>query len=75
MAESGSWLRQPQARWLRKALFQVHLWTGLAIGLYVVVISLTGTVLIYRSELRQHFDPQPRSVVVSGARLGEEDLV
>ena len=72
---TGSWMRQPQQVRLRRALFQVHLWTGLAIGLYVVVISLTGTVLIYRSELRQHFDPQPRPVAVAGPRLSEEELV
>jgi uncharacterized iron-regulated membrane protein len=45
------WLRQPQRVWLRRALFQIHLWTGLAIGLYVVMLSLTGSVLVYRNEL------------------------
>ena len=45
------WVRQPQRVWLRRALFQVHLWTGLAIGLYVVMLSLTGSVLVYRNEL------------------------
>jgi uncharacterized iron-regulated membrane protein len=45
------WVRQPQRVWLRRAMFQVHLWTGLAIGLYVVMLSLTGSVLVYRIEL------------------------
>lgn len=45
------WLRQPQRMWLRRASFQIHLWTGLALGLYVVVLSLTGSVLVYRIEL------------------------
>ena len=75
MAQSGNWLRHPQGVWLRKALFQVHLWTGLGVGLYVVMISLTGSVLIYRSELRQYFDPQPRSVEVSGLRLSSAELI
>ena len=35
------WLRQPQRVWLRRAIFQIHLWTGLTLGLYVVVLSLT----------------------------------
>ena len=43
--------RQPQQVWLRRAIFQVHLWTGLALGLYVVVVSLTGSVLVYRLDL------------------------
>jgi uncharacterized iron-regulated membrane protein len=44
-------VRQPQRVWLRRATFQIHLWIGLAIGLYIVVLSVTGSVLVYRNEL------------------------
>ena len=47
------WLRQPQKIWLRRASFQIHLWTGLALGLYVVVLSLTGSLLVYRIEINE----------------------
>ena len=40
------WWRQPQRVWLRRAMFQVHLWTGLALGLYIVLLSVTGSVLV-----------------------------
>jgi uncharacterized iron-regulated membrane protein len=46
-----NWVQQPQRVWLRRAAFQIHLWTGLAIGLYIVVLSITGSVLVYRREL------------------------
>ncbi len=75
MGRSGSWVRRPQGVWLRKALFQIHLWTGLGVGLYIVVISVTGSVLVYRSELRQRFNPQPRPVAISGPRLSEDALI
>ena len=75
MVSTGNWLRHPQGVWLRKALFQIHLWTGLSVGLYVVVISLTGSVLVYRSELRQRFDPQPRPVEIAGPRLSADQLI
>ena len=52
---SGRWLRQPQRVWLRRALFQIHLWTGLALGLYVVMLSITGSALVYRNELDRFF--------------------
>jgi uncharacterized iron-regulated membrane protein len=53
-------VRQPQSMWLRKALFQVHLWTGLAIGLYVVVLCVTGSALVFRDEMTEAFDaPMP----------------
>jgi uncharacterized iron-regulated membrane protein len=45
------WVRQPQKVWLRRIIFQVHLWSGLSLGLYVFFISVTGSVLVYRNEL------------------------
>lgn len=45
------WLKLPQDVWIRKALFQIHLWTGIGIGLYIVMISVTGSILVYRNEL------------------------
>src|SRR4030095_1558615 len=44
-------VRQPQKVWLRRALFQVHLWSGIAIGPEIFIISVTGSVLVYRNEL------------------------
>ena len=44
-------LREPQRTWLRRATFQIHLWTGLSLGLYILVLSLTGSVLVYRIEI------------------------
>ena len=68
------WLQHPKTVWLRRAVFQVHLWSGLGVGLYVVVISLSGSVLVYRSELRQTFNPEPRFVIASGDRMSAEAL-
>jgi len=45
------WLHQPQRVWLRKIGFQIHLWSGICVGLYVFLISITGSVLVYRNEL------------------------
>jgi uncharacterized iron-regulated membrane protein len=67
-------VRQPQSLFLRKVLFQIHLWTGIGIGLYVLVICLTGSVLVYRNELYRTFSPQPTIVTGSGAVLTVEEL-
>jgi uncharacterized iron-regulated membrane protein len=68
------WLRQPQGVWLRKAVFQIHLWTGIGVGLYVFVISLTGSVLVYRNELYIAFSPAPILVSGAGTPLSSEAL-
>ena len=45
------WIDQPRSVWLRRAIFQVHLWTGLSVGFYIVMLSVTGSVLVYSREL------------------------
>lgn len=48
--------------WLRRALFQVHLWTGLAIGLYAVAISVSGSILVYAPHMGAWAHPDLREV-------------
>jgi uncharacterized iron-regulated membrane protein len=66
--------RRPQALWLRRAVFQVHLWTGLAAGLYILVICLSGSAIVYRRELDLTLCPQIILVPPSGARLSDAQL-
>ena len=46
-------IHRPQQVFLRKALFQVHLWVGLFLALYVALIGLSGSILVFREELQQ----------------------
>jgi uncharacterized iron-regulated membrane protein len=32
-------------------MFQVHLWTGLIVGLYIVAIGISGSILVFKEEL------------------------
>src|SRR5438093_13427900 len=68
------WVRQPQNIWLRRALFQVHLWSGIAIGLYILTISITGSVVVYRNELYRAATPEPIISKSSGPALTDEQL-
>src|SRR3954447_17824097 len=68
------WVRQPQNLWLRKALFQVHLWSGIAVGLYILMISLTGSVLVYSNELYRAATAKPIISRASGPRLTDNQL-
>lgn len=43
--------------WLRRAVFQVHLWLGLGLTLYAVVIGLSGAALVFRPEMERHLRP------------------
>jgi uncharacterized iron-regulated membrane protein len=45
------WLNRPQATWLRKAVFQIHLWAGISLGLYVVIVCASGSAIVFRNDL------------------------
>ncbi len=52
------WMQAPQTLWFRKLLFQVHLWMGIGFGLYVLVISLSGSALLLESPIYEWFEPK-----------------
>jgi uncharacterized iron-regulated membrane protein len=56
-APPSSWRHTPQRVFLRRALFQLHLWIGLILAAYAIVIGLTGSALIFKSELLEHLQP------------------
>ena len=58
---------------LRRILFQIHLWTGIGVGFYVVLISLTGSIVVFRREVYTYFRPGT-IVVPRGERLSQDAL-
>jgi len=44
-------LDKPRRLWWRKAIFQIHLWVGLVLCLYVLIIGVTGSILVFESEI------------------------
>ena len=71
----GFW-KQPRKTFLRRALFQVHLWTGVAIGLYIILISVTGSAVVFRRDLQlSKLGNVPAKEVAPGAEhLSEPQL-
>jgi uncharacterized iron-regulated membrane protein len=68
------WMRRPKSLWLRKAIFQIHLWTGIVLGIYVVLISVSGSAIVFRNELYKSLFPPPKIVAISGPRLSKDAL-
>jgi len=46
-----SFLHRPQQVFWRKAAFQVHLWTGILLCLYMIIIGISGSILVFEKEL------------------------
>jgi uncharacterized iron-regulated membrane protein len=49
------WLQHPERFRVRQALFQIHLWVGAGVGLYVALMSVTGSIIVFRDELSRWF--------------------
>lgn len=62
---------RPQQVWIRKAIFQIHLWIGLLLSLYVVLIGFSGSVLVFRQELTRFAEMPPRQQLRADARWME----
>jgi len=48
---------------LQRAFFQIHLWVGIALSLYVLVISVSGSVIVFRRELDRAMCPGPGQTI------------
>lgn len=50
-------LHTPRQTLTRRVLFQIHLWCGVIVGLYVALIGLTGSALVFRPEIERALRP------------------
>jgi uncharacterized iron-regulated membrane protein len=66
-----SFLDRPQSLWWRKLLFQLHLWVGLGVGLYVFLMGVTGAALVFRDEIEHALH---RNLIQYGDASARPDL-
>ncbi|SDN29740.1 PepSY-associated TM region [Paenibacillus sp. yr247] len=43
---------------MRKSLLKIHLWVSLLLGLFIVVICTTGSLLVIENEVEKWIHPQ-----------------
>ena len=46
-----TWVEHPERLWLRRAMFQLHFWIGAAVSAYAFLMSLTGSMIVFRDQL------------------------
>jgi uncharacterized iron-regulated membrane protein len=73
MSPAELWLRRPQNVWLRRAVFQVHLWSGIILGIYVFLVCLSGSAVVFRNDLYDLLFAKTR-VAVSGNPLTRDQM-
>jgi len=68
------WVQRPQNLWVRRALFQVHLWVGIGVGLYILLICVSGSAIIYRPQLLKAFARPELPLTISGPKMTDQQL-
>jgi uncharacterized iron-regulated membrane protein len=61
-------------RGLRKFLFQCHMWIGLVLGLLLVALGLSGSVLVYDDVILDFLAPAPHATA-QGAPLSLDQII
>jgi uncharacterized iron-regulated membrane protein len=59
---------------VRRAIFQLHLWSGIALSLYILVICVSGSAIVFRRDLDKTLCPPNVSVHVGPRRLSTAEL-
>ncbi len=71
----ASWSRTPQRVWLRRAIFQIHLWLGILLTAYAIVIGLSGSALVFRTEIERHLHPQLFAIAPTAQSASLEEAI
>lgn len=54
------WLHHPESLWVHRVLFLIHMWIGMMASAYLLCMSVSGSVLVFRNELEVSADPHSR---------------
>lgn len=65
---------QPQRVWLRRAIFQIHLWTGIGAGIYVLLVSISGSAVVFRNDIYAATESPVIFVAPAGERLSQGQI-
>jgi uncharacterized iron-regulated membrane protein len=71
---ASTFLRHPQRVFWRKVIFQIHLWTGILLSLYVAIIGVTGALLVFEDEFTALSMPRATAPGISGT-LHLDDII
>jgi len=60
------WLSRPKSTWVRKVAFQIHLWSGILLGLYIVVVCASGSAIVFRNDIYDWLEAGGKAVSYKG---------
>ena len=78
-ASSIRWLatfwHHPRKSWIRRAFFQVHLWSGISVGIIATLVGISGSAIVYKDSLDKILTPSLFRTAVGEHRLTTDQLL
>ncbi|SFO13993.1 Uncharacterized iron-regulated membrane protein [Nitrosospira briensis] len=59
----------------RRTVFNIHLYIGLAVGLFLILSGLTGSMIVFREEIEKLMHPELLETTASGERLPVQSVL
>jgi uncharacterized iron-regulated membrane protein len=69
------YFHRPQQLAIRRLNFQVHLWVGIILTLYMIVIGVSGSILVFRPELENFCGLKPWQQIRTGEPVADIAIV
>ena len=60
---------------LRNILFQIHMWIGLAVGIFFILLGLSGSVVVYGDAITRALSPAAPKASAAGTPLPLEQII
>ena len=70
----GFWHKPREQRW-RGWIFRIHLWSGLTIGLWAIIIGASGSVLVFKDEIESLVESEVFAVEPQPGRASLDAVV
>lgn len=67
--------QHPRKTWIRRACLQVHLWSGISIGILATLVGVSGSALVYKDSLDRVITPGLFATLPGTARLTVDQLL
>ena len=68
------WLEHPEKTRIHQPIFQFHLWAGMLTGAYMFVMSMSGSLIVFRNQLETNAQSLSSPVIEWSVRLHENLL-
>ncbi len=65
----------PRKTWIRRALFQVHLWSGISVGIIATLVGISGSAIVYKDSLDKILTPRLFATTSESKRLTTDELL